>query len=55
MLNAREMRYRVQCAVDQGVPITNYGILMAHLRGILRRSVELFPDIAQILDQEAGR
>lgn len=50
MLNEREMKYRIQCAVDQGIPITNYGILMAHLRGILKRSVELFPEVAQILE-----
>lgn len=50
MLNEREMKYRIQCAADQGVPITNYGILMAHLRGILKRSVALFPEVARILD-----
>lgn len=50
MLNAREMRYRVQCAVDQKIPITNYGILIAYLTGILKRSVEPFPEILQILD-----
>ncbi len=49
MLNAREMRYRVQCAVDQGIPITNYGILIAYLRGILERSVEPFPEILRLL------
>jgi hypothetical protein len=32
--------------VDQGVPITNYGILIANLNGILKRSVEIFPDLA---------
>ena len=42
MLNDREMQYRVQCALDQGVPITNYGILIAHINGILERSVEMF-------------
>ena len=43
MLNEREVRYRTKCAVDQGVPITNYGTLIAYLNGILQRSVELFP------------
>ena len=47
MLNEREVRYRMKCAVDQGVPITNYGILIAHLNGILKRSVEIFPDLAE--------
>ena len=42
MLNDREMQYRVQCALDQNVPMTNYGILIAHINGILRRSVEMF-------------
>ena len=46
MLNEREVRYRMKCAADQGVPITNYGILIAHLNGILKRSVEIFPDLA---------
>ena len=47
MLNEREVRYRMKCAVDQGVPITNYGILIAHLNGILKRSVEIFSDLAE--------
>jgi [FeFe] hydrogenase H-cluster maturation GTPase HydF len=46
MLNDREMKYRVKCALDQNVPITNYGILIAHINGILQRSVAMFPDIA---------
>lgn len=49
MLNEREVRYRTKCAVDQGVPITNYGILIAYLNGILKRSVEIFPDLAAAL------
>ena len=44
MLNEREVRYRTKCAVDQGVPITNYGTLIAYLNGILKRSTELFPE-----------
>ncbi len=50
MLNEREVRYRTKCAVDQGVPITNYGILIAHLNGILKRSVEVFPDLYETLN-----
>lgn len=45
MLGEREMKYRLKCAADQGVPITNYGIAIAYMQGILRRSVELFPEI----------
>lgn len=43
MLPEREMRYRQRCCADQGIPITNYGILIAYLNGILRRSVSPFP------------
>ena len=43
MLNDREMRYRMKCAVDQGIPFTNYGTLIAHMNGILKRSLSLFP------------
>ena len=50
MLNEREMQYRLRCAQDDGVPITNYGILIAYVTGILKRSVALFPDIARLLD-----
>lgn len=40
MLNEREMRYRAKCAEDQNVPMTNYGIAIAHLNGILERSIQ---------------
>ena len=49
MLNEREMKYRLSCAEDQGVPMTNYGILIAYVKGILKRSVEVFPEICRIL------
>ena len=47
MLNQREMLYRMKCAKDQGVPMTNYGTLIAHLHGILQRSLGLFPHLAK--------
>ncbi|MCD8110288.1 MAG: [FeFe] hydrogenase H-cluster maturation GTPase HydF [Clostridiales bacterium] len=43
MLNEREMKYRMKCSLDQGVPFTNYGVMIAYLKGILKRSVEVFP------------
>ncbi len=49
MLNEGEMKYRLSCAEDQGVPMTNYGILIAYVKGILKRSVEAFPEIFHIL------
>ncbi|MCI8798085.1 MAG: [FeFe] hydrogenase H-cluster maturation GTPase HydF [Dorea sp.] len=42
-LNEREMRYRQKCAEDAEVPMTNYGIAIAHMKGILKRSVSVFP------------
>jgi len=49
MLNEREMRYRLKCAQDAGIPVTNYGVLIAYMQGILPRSLELFPDILALL------
>lgn len=45
MLNEREVKYRMKCAVDQNVPITNYGIVIAYMQGILKRSLEIFPHL----------
>ena len=42
MLNEREMKYRLKCAEDAGVPITNYGTAIAQMKGILKRSLEVF-------------
>lgn len=50
MLNAREMQYRTGFAEDCGVPMTNYGIAIAHMNGILRRSIALFPDVLKELE-----
>lgn len=55
MLNEREMKYRLKCAQDQGVPMTNYGILIAYMQGILQRSVQAFPDIAALVGPDARR
>ena len=40
MLNEREVRYRMKCAIDQGVPFTNYGVTIASMLGILERCIE---------------
>lgn len=50
MLNEREMVYRNKVALDQGVPMTNYGIAIAYMHGILKRTVAPLPDIAQLLE-----
>ena len=49
MLNEREMKYRIACCQDQGVPITNYGILIAQVTGILKRSLGPFPEMQKLL------
>ena len=49
MLNEREMRFRMKCAADQGVPITNFGTLIAFLHGILFRSLGLFPELQKLI------
>ena len=49
MLNEREMRYRGKCAADEGVPFTNYGIALAYMNGILKRSLSVFPELAEKL------
>ena len=54
MLNEREMRYRQKCAADQNIPFTNYGTAIAHIQGILKRSVAMFPGIAQTLTEASG-
>ena len=49
MLNEREMKYRIACCQDQGVPITNYGILIAQVTGILKRSLGPFPEMQELV------
>ena len=51
MLTEREMRWRYRCASDQGVPITNYGILIAYVHGILDRSLSVFPSLQDYLQR----
>ena len=49
MLNEREMKYRIACCQDQGVPITNYGILIAQVTGILKRSLGPVPEMQKLI------
>lgn len=49
MLNEREMTCRMNCAIDQNVPFTNYGVTIACLNKILKRSLEIFPDLAEMV------
>ncbi len=49
MLNEKEMQHRLMLAAEAGVPMVNYGIAIAHMHGILHRSLEVFPDIQKLL------
>ncbi|MBQ6614133.1 MAG: [Clostridia bacterium] len=49
MLNEAEMTSRVKTAKAANVPVVNYGVAIAHMNGILKRSLELFPDISKLL------
>ena len=53
MLNEREVRWRMKCAQDENVPITNYGIAIAYMQGILKRSLAVFPHLLAILEDGA--
>lgn len=50
MLNEREVLYRMNHAMEEGVPFTNYGIVIAYMKGILARSIELFPNLLELLN-----
>lgn len=41
-LNDKEMGYRIQIAKENNIPITNYGVLISYINGILHRSLEIF-------------
>ena len=49
MLNETEMKYRIALAKEADVPMTNYGVAIAHVNGILKRSLELFPEVLNLL------
>ena len=49
MLNEKEMKSRMQKANEKSVPIVNYGVAIAHMHGILKRSLAPFPDIQKLL------
>ena len=51
MLTEREVKYRMKCAVDQGVPFINYGIIIAYMHGILKRSLRVFPELLKELEK----
>lgn len=49
MLNEKEMSFRCKSAVSQNVPFTNYGIALAYMNGILKRTIEIFPHLMEMI------
>ena len=49
MLNEREMQYRRKFAEDQNIPFTNYGIAIAYMQGILKRTLSVFPNLEKLI------
>ena len=54
MLNRREMLYRQQVAREAGVPMINYGVLIAYVHGIMDRALEPFPDAKRVWEERAN-
>ena len=51
MLNNREMAYRLNMAKAEGVPVVNYGVLIAHIHGILKKSLAPFENLSSLLEE----
>ena len=49
MLNEREIQHRIHHSISCGVPVTNYGVAIAQMHGVLKRSLSPFPDLLQEL------
>jgi [FeFe] hydrogenase H-cluster maturation GTPase HydF len=50
MINRKEMLNRLVKAQQAGVPIVNYGVLIAHVLGILKRALAPFPEVSHLLE-----
>lgn len=51
MLSDREMKNRLSIANTEDIPFTNYGIAISYMNGILKRTIEIFPDLYSLLDK----
>lgn len=52
MLNNREMKYRMNSAIKQNVPFTNYGTALSFMNKILKRSLSVFPEIQKLTEEK---
>ncbi len=50
MINRKEMLHRIMVAQHAGIPIVNYGVLIAYVMGILDRALKPFPEARQVLE-----
>ena len=50
MLNEKEMKSRMDFCNETGTPIVNYGVAIATMNGILKRSLEVFPNLLKKID-----
>lgn len=50
MLNENEMQYRYRTAKENNIPITNYGITIAYMNGIIKRSISVFPELGELIN-----
>ncbi|MDD3844975.1 MAG: [FeFe] hydrogenase H-cluster maturation GTPase HydF [Syntrophorhabdaceae bacterium] len=53
MINRKEMLHRLMVAKHAGVPIVNYGVLIAHVMGILERTLRPFPEVAEAMEDNS--
>ena len=51
MLNEKEMAHRMEIAAKASVPMVNYGVAIAHMHGILKKSLEPFPEALEMLEE----
>ena len=51
MLSDREMKNRLSIASTEDIPFTNYGIAISYMNGILKRTIEIFPDLYSLIDK----
>jgi len=52
MINRKEMLHRLMMAQQAGVPMVNYGVLIAHVLGILKRALAPFPQALEVLEDK---
>ena len=55
MINRKEMLHRLMTAQAANVPVVNYGVLIAHVLGILKRALQPFPEVVQLMESEENK